>query len=143
MNYQCIRYFWLSVTGVMLVATGCGNGSVDGRPTPVSVSGTVYYKKQPSVGAKVMFAPQGHQYAAVGQTDSVGRFHLQTFEPMDGAVPGEFKIAVTKFEVIDLPNGGIKENFFLPGKYRDPSTSGLTAVVPPEGTKDIRLELAD
>ena len=90
-----------------------------------------------------MFAPQDHQYAAVGQTDSNGRFELQTFEPQDGAVPGQYKIAVTKFEVIDLPNGGIKVTFFLPGMYRDPASSGLTAVVPPEGTNDLKLELVD
>jgi hypothetical protein len=116
---------------------------VDGRPVPVAVSGIVYYKKQPCEGAKIMFAPENHQYAAVGQTDAQGRFHLQTFDPQDGAVPGQFKIAVTKFEVIDLPNGGIKENFFLPGKYRDPEKSGLTAVVPENGTHELRFELSE
>lgn len=143
MDYQCIRCIWLSFALALLVALGCGKETVDGRPTPVAVSGTVFYKQQPSVGAKVMFAPQDHQYAAVGQTDSNGRFKLQTFEPADGAVPGKFKIAVTKFEVIDLPNGGIKENFFLPGKYRDPAKSGLTAVVPPEGTDALKFELVE
>ena len=103
----------------------------------------VLYKQKPSEGAKVMFSPQNHQYAAVGQTDSNGRFTLQTFEPNDGAVPGDYKIAVTKFEVVELPNGGMKETFFLPGKYRDPNTSGLTAVVPPKGAKDLKLELLD
>ena len=74
----------------------------NGRPTPVVDSGTVFYKQQPSAGAKAMFTPQEHQYPAVGQTDSNGRFELQTFESQDGAVPGQYKIAVTKFEVIDL-----------------------------------------
>ncbi len=143
MDYQCIRCIWLSFALALLFALGCGKESVDGRPTPVAVSGTVFYKQQPSAGAKVMFAPQDHQYAAVGQTDKNGRFKLQTFEPADGAVPGKFKIAVTKFEVIDLPNGGIKENFFLPGRYRDPATSGLSAVVPPEGTDVLKLELVE
>lgn len=143
MKRQCKRVLRFLVAITLVVSLGCGNDAGNGRPTPVVASGTVFYKQQPSAGAKVMFAPQDHQYAAVGQTDSNGRFELQTFEPQDGAVPGQYKIAVTKFEVIDLPNGGIKENFFLPGKYRDPATSRLTAVVPPEGTNDLKLELVD
>lgn len=143
MKRQSTRSVRLLVALALAVAPGCGNDAADGRPTPVVASGTVFYKQQPSAGAKVMFAPQDHQYAAVGQTDSNGRFELQTFEPQDGAVPGQYKIAVTKFEVIDLPNGGIKENFFLPGKYRDPATSGLTAVVPLEGTNDLRIDLVE
>jgi hypothetical protein len=142
MDQKRTRWFWLTVALAGMVGPGCGKG-VDGRPTPVAVSGTVFFNQQPSVGAKIMFAPQDHEYAAVGQTDSNGRFKLQTFEPDDGAVPGKFKIAVTKFEVIELPNGGIKENFFLPGRYRDPAKSGLVATVPPEGANDLRIELAE
>jgi hypothetical protein len=127
----------------VLGAVGCGNGSVDGRPTPVPVSGTVLFNSQPCDGAKVVFSPQDHTYAAVGQTDAQGRFSLQTFEAGDGAVAGNFKVVVSKFEAIDLPNGGFKETFFLPQRYRDSETSGLMATVPEDGTDKITIELVD
>jgi hypothetical protein len=79
---------------------------VNGRPNPVPVSGTVLYKQQPCADAKIVFASQDHQYAAYAQTDGSGRFTLQMFDPADGAIPGHFKVVVTKFEVKELPDGG-------------------------------------
>jgi hypothetical protein len=127
----------------VLGTIGCGNRTVDGRPTPVPVSGTVLYNSQPCDGAKVVFAPQDHSYASVGQTDAQGRFSLQTFESGDGAVAGNFKVVVSKFEAIDLPDGGFRETFFLPQRYRDPEKSGLVATVPKDGTDQITIELVD
>jgi hypothetical protein len=127
----------------LLLFAGCSDSSVAGRPKPVQVTGTVFYNSQPCADAKVVFMPQGHQYAAVGQTNSDGKFELQTFEPKDGAVPGEFKVVVSKFEAVDLPGGGFKETFFLPQRYRDPDKSGLQATVPADGASDLRFELAD
>jgi hypothetical protein len=132
----------LLVIGALAVA-GCGRGPVDGRPTPVPASGTIIYKSKPVDGAKVVFAPQDHAHAAVGQTDAQGRFTLQTFEPGDGAVVGKYKVVVSKFEVVDLPGGGFKETFFLPQRYRDPEQSGLEATVPEGGTDQIAIELND
>ncbi len=133
----------LPVASLLLSSTGCFDSSVAGRPKLVLVSGTVFYNSQPCADAKVVFMPQGHQYAAVGQTNSDGKFELQTFDPKDGAVPGEFKVVVSKFEAIDLPDGGFKETFFLPQRYGNPDKSGLQATVPDDGVSDLRFELAD
>jgi hypothetical protein len=141
-NIDAARVGLLALLVVSMALTGCGT-SVDGRPTPVAASGVVFYKKEPCANAKVLFAPEDHQYTAVGQTDSSGRFRLQTFDPGDGAVPGNFKVVVSKFEAVDLPNGGFRETFFLPQKYRNPQTSGLKAVVPENGTQDITIDLTE
>ncbi|MGE0757428.1 MAG: hypothetical protein AB7F89_02805 [Pirellulaceae bacterium] len=138
-----IQHGAFSFAIVLGMLCGCGERGVDGRPTPVPVSGTVLYNQQPCADAQVVFAPQDHNHAAVGKSDSSGRFVLQTFEPGDGAVPGRFRVVVTKFEAIDTPDGGFKETFFLPQKYRDAETSGLTAVVATDGANDIQLELVD
>jgi hypothetical protein len=132
----------LFVVGLACLA-GCGRKSADGRPTLVPVSGQVLVNKQPSEGARVVFSPDGHAYAAAAVTDAEGRFELQTFDPGDGAVPGNYKVMVSKFEVIDRPDGGVDENHFLPEKYRNPAASGLTAVVTESGPNDITLDLVE
>ena len=137
------RFSVLILLLTIFISIGCGKQTVDGRPQPVPVSGVVKYKQEACADAQLVFAPEDHQYAAYARTDSQGRFQLQTFDPGDGAVPGRFKVVVTKFEAIDLPDGGFKETFFLPEKYRNAETSGLTATVPPEGTNTIEIDLVD
>ena len=143
MNLALARF----TRGVLILSLfplwGCGKQVVDGRPALVKVSGTVFHNHEPCSEARVVFAPKNHSYAATAKTDSQGKFTLQTFDPEDGAVPGEYHVAVSKFEVIDLPGGGIKETFLLPQKYRNARLSGLTAAIPAGGTDDIRIELND
>lgn len=127
----------------VMFSAGCTDPNLAGRPQPVPVSGRVLYNGEACPDAKVVFMPQDHQYAAVAQTDASGRFSLQTFEPKDGAVPGNFKVVVSKFEAIDLPNGGFKETFLLPQRYRDPDKSGLQASVTDSGGDDWQFELVD
>ena len=124
-----------------LVLSACGKKSVDGRPEMVPVAGTVLFNGQPSQGATVVFAPEGHQYAATAKTDLSGRFELMTFDPGDGAVPGDYKVTVSLCEVIPLAGGAIREEHHLPKRYLDFQTSGLTATVAAEGPNDVRLEL--
>ncbi|MEX0793876.1 MAG: carboxypeptidase-like regulatory domain-containing protein [Pirellulaceae bacterium] len=143
MNHGLTSFAWGLIVLSLLSQGGCGKRVVEGRPALVKVSGTVFYNQAPCSDARVVFSPQNHQYAAAAKTDQQGRFTLQTFDPGDGAVPGEYKVVVSKFEAVDLPGGGFKETFFLPGKYRDPQTSGLTATIPEAGTNDVRIELDD
>ena len=141
--FKFVRRGLFALMFVGLLSPGCGKRAVDGRPTPVPTSGVVLYNNEPCADAKIVFAPQDHQYSAIAQTDSNGKFRLQTFDPGDGAVAGNFKVVVAKFEAVDLPDGGFRETSFIPEKYADPQTSGLTAVVPEKGTSDITLNLTD
>ena len=129
----------IALCGTVAVA-GCSKPN-DGRPKPVPVNGLVLVDEKPSPGTRVVFAPDGHQYAAAGITGADGRFRLQTFEANDGAVPGNYKIIASNFEVIENPNGSVTENHFLPQMYRDPNQSGLTAEVLEKGPNEFTLKL--
>jgi hypothetical protein len=125
----------------LFFSPGCGPQSNNGRPKPVPVKGLVLVDDEPSEGTRVVFVPQGHNYAAAGKTDASGRFTLQTFDAGDGAVPGDYKIIVSNFEVIENPNGTVTETHFLPENYRNPETSGLTAVVSETSPNEVTLIL--
>ena len=97
--------------------------------------------------------------AATGLTDASGKFTLTTINAGDGAMPGSYKVTVVKIKRAprgeDLsglsieeaakkareaalaeearlkanPTGASEPSDLLPVKYKDPSTSGLTAEV--------------
>ena len=134
------------------VLSGCNRQS-DNRPRRVPVSGTVFYKGQPVADANVLFEPVGETPAAAGKTDAQGRYQLQTFDPNDGAVPGDYKIAVRKVEVTrgtkgePLPDDYVgpppEEKWLLPHKYATAETSGLTATVKEGQPNEFKLEIQD
>jgi hypothetical protein len=81
------RCFWLTV---LLCTLGCG-----GRPATVPVQGVVRLDGQPLKRAAVQFVPEDSGRDATATTDQDGRFVLSTFEPRDGAMPGNYKVVVT------------------------------------------------
>jgi hypothetical protein len=96
------RRFFVGV----LVATlaGCGGG-----PNVYPVSGSVRLKGKPLAGATVTFAPVGEGRAAVATTEPDGTFRLNTNLPGgsggSGALPGDYKVTVSKF----VPPDGMTE----------------------------------
>jgi hypothetical protein len=112
----------------------------------VEVTGTVTYQGAPVEGARVMFHSEAGR-PATGTTDAEGRFELMTFEPRDGAIPGQHKVTVTKRVEVDDPNQPdspykmVRE--MLPARYGNPERSGLTASVEPGGDNDFRFELTE
>ena len=90
------------VRGLMLLAlaaVGCG-----GKYSPVAVEGTVTLDGQPLDGAMVSFLPQeGAGRAATGMTDADGTFQLTTFQEGDGALPGTYRVIVTRTDAIPEP----------------------------------------
>jgi hypothetical protein len=83
---------------ILLILTGCGG------PKPVKVEGIVTLDGQPVENAAVVFQPgEGDRRAATGTTGGDGVFHLTTFSPDDGALPGDYKVLVTRSRpVIDV-----------------------------------------
>ena len=137
-----LRVYFVSgiALSVCLLLSGCGGTE---HPGTYPVQGTVTFNGQPVADATVNFHPVGQSRSSVGRTDAQGRYELTTFSSGDGAMPGEYRVAISKFE---LPPGAEAEDpeppeelqsdaealvpqNVLPERYASPDTSELTATV--------------
>jgi hypothetical protein len=139
------------VAGIVLLAclsSGCGSG----RPATVPVKGTVTYQGEPVEGAAVVFFGAGRQ--ATAETDAEGVFSLMTFEPNDGAIPGEYTITIAKMESAATPSEGdpgreppktstTKPKSLIPTKYGNPQESSLKETVTAGAPNEFTFELTD
>lgn len=85
-----------------LTLTGCGEPGLG----TVKVEGTLLVDGQPMEGVFLIFNPDNAGgRAASGRTDAQGKYSLTTEINGDGALPGSYKISVTKHEnpANDLP----------------------------------------
>jgi hypothetical protein len=89
---------WLCLIGSLL--SGCSSSSSG----TIGVTGKVTKGGQPVAGAAVTFVPSATEgKAASGTTDASGAYKLTTFVNGDGALPGSYKVTITKFAGSDLP----------------------------------------
>ncbi len=145
-----VRY---AVFLTLAVTFGCHRG---GLPGTIPVRGKVIYGGKPLAEGEVLYNPvdaSGRRARGVIQSD--GTFRLTTIENGDGALPGEYRIAVVAY----APHPGepgrteptdtdariarsIKRGFLIPERYIDPETSGLSDVVDKQhsGYKELILE---
>ncbi len=153
----------LLTTLLALGASGCG-----GRDGPVAVTGVVLLDGQPVSGATVAFLPAGETgRPATGFTDAQGAFRLTTSGKGDGALPGDYRVVVTRLET-KVPDGPRWTEYWddekgkrkkpvqyygmqltsarkplrslLPAMYGEPSRTPLRCQVPADGR--VTLELA-
>ncbi len=134
----------LYLASLLLVALpafmGCAGGSAEG-PRTVKASGVVTLDGVPVEKAQVVFIDDANQYPAFSPTDAQGKFSLRLSEDKMGAVPGPYKVQVTK-TLLETGNGAeVSIIHGLPEKYSKFPTSGLTFTIPDSGTSDIKLEL--
>lgn len=133
--------------GALLFLPGCGPD----RPKTIDVHGFVTLDGDPVEGAAVLFSPAEGR-PATGTTDAQGKFELQTFEPGDGAVEGNHRVAVTLKNVTgvgadpdglsgEVAPGGMQVTWIVPEKYSSPTTSGLTVEVKSSLELPVMLEL--
>jgi hypothetical protein len=134
-------------------AVGCA-----AKDAPVPVDGVVTLDGNPVAGAAVLFMPAGEAgRPASGRTNRRGIFRLSTYRVGDGALPGAYRVVVTKTEAIPPPpeakpddRESVLEHYkalrakkrkesLLPVLYADSSKTPLRCTVPP-GTK-VMLEL--
>lgn len=127
--------------------SGCGDDGL------VQLQGTVMLDGQPLRNATVHFIaqdPEGRD--ALGSTDDEGVFRLSTFEPDDGALPGNYKVTVrlvqpdtgarfaTPAEAMSAPPQPQKiSRPTLPPRYSHASQTVLEQQVPPEGNVTFEL----
>lgn len=145
----------------LFALTGCTGDSLG----TVQVNGVVKLDGKPLEGATVIFKPDGEGRAASGTTGAEGKFKLTTEVNGDGALPGNYKVAVTKYEGVqmDLPkiedasdsaamdaiyNAAEKQGKegkpaknLVGAKYANPDGSGLTAVVKDAGANDFTFDV--
>lgn len=133
------------VFGVSLMLIGCGG---DDGPQLVPVKGIVTFKNEPIENINVMFEPLSKDgLIAEGTSGADGEFELQTRNPGDGAMTGEYKISFKYISDVipDMPGfaGGVEpEPSPIPEKYADANKSGFTATVAADASKnDFQFDL--
>lgn len=145
-----------------MLLIGCGPVD-DGLPRTVEASGVVTIDGNPLEGGAIVLMQDDGKYFARGISDSRGRFSLDAFESKTGAVPGTYKMTISKTVTVDkatpasTPKGLAEDQEHaaegepdranaswvndLPSKYSNPTTSGLQVVIPEDGTSDLKIEL--
>ena len=158
LRYHAASYWeftCLSLTSLLLAASvvGCGGKKSEGSGRPVT--GKVTYNGQPVAGATVTFV--GVANSAFGMTDAEGNFKLRTASGEN--VPlGDYQVTVTK---TDTPPPAAAANpgeyrppdpnappppepkDLLPAKYKQGTSSQLTATVTESGQNHFELTLTD
>jgi hypothetical protein len=139
-------------SAAVCLSTVCGCGSGGGNlPRTVPAMGVVTLDGKPVDGAQVVLVPanDGTTTGAYGITNSSGHFSLRAFEQKDGAIPGEYKVQVSKTVQVKMEgakgslDGGdpVRYDFGVPSKYTGAKTSGLSVSIPDAGNRDINLTL--
>lgn len=149
----CSLRFQLVLSLVVIGTLGCGGQDkfAKSRPKTYKASGSVKYKDSPVEGATVVFAPTATDgTAASAITKSDGSFSLEAFPPLKGAVPGSYKVSITKKEPAPpAPTGPDAHDqppppppkYLIPEKYSDFEKSDLRADIPEGGRDDLHFEL--
>lgn len=138
-----------------LLSLGCGGGSDKfkaQRPKTVPAQGVVTYNGEPLAGAIVIFVPPQGGTAASSATNAAGQFDAKAFPPDAGAVPGTYKVTVTKnAPVPEAPSTPASHDTptlpeqkpisLIPAKYTTATKTPLTVELGEKGNSDIKLEL--
>lgn len=120
----------------LVVIGGCQKGPVPTYPVTGEV---VFAEGTPLPGGNIELAPRAGEVkaSARGVIEEDGAFRLSTFIEGDGAVAGEHAVLIIPARQRGERPGA--SNTELAGKYQDFATSGLTAVVKPEGPNEFRF----
>ncbi|HEX5470953.1 MAG TPA: carboxypeptidase regulatory-like domain-containing protein [Lacipirellulaceae bacterium] len=121
---------------ILAVLAGCNHKAKTPRPQPYPVSGKVLFQGKPAAGFRVAFYPikelPGPQFAPSAMTDANGEFHLQSYQPNDGAPAGNYAVTFTwPQEVPNRDDPGDAPNIVdrLHGRFSDPKKSQLNVTV--------------
>ncbi len=136
----------LGIAAALLLSVGlCGCGPASNLPKTVPAEGIVTLDGQPIGDVTIIFIAEQGSYNATAVTTADGKFSLRAFPEKTGAVPGSYKVEMTKTIVEaasakrDEPNVNLK--FGLPKKYANIATSGLSREIGADGEKDLKFEL--
>ena len=134
------RLLLIAALGLSLPA--CGSSG----PPMGSVSGKITYQGKPVTQGAVTFSsttPSGRN--ATGQIDPGGYYTVQTENPGDGALVGDYAVTIYAHDepVLDyIPKTPVKPKLLVPEKYEKVATSGLKASVK-GGSNTFNFDLTD
>jgi hypothetical protein len=114
----------------------------------VPASGTVTYNNLPLDGATLVFAPLGDsKHVGTALSGSGGEFAITTGS-QDGALPGTYKVIVTKTLSTPpkLDSSGHEETpgqtkLMTPEKYSQLDTTDLQVTIPADGIQTLEVVL--
>ena len=145
----------------LTVFLGCGAAKL---PT-IPVTGTVLVDDKPMEGVKVVFSPAAGSsgQSASGQTDAEGKYSLTTVDTGDGALAGDYQVAILKslVEEDNLPkevdmddeaamdaiygsldtSKDVQTESIVAKKWTSPGTSGLEASVKEGGENNFEFKV--
>jgi hypothetical protein len=149
MDPERMQKFWL-VFGSVICAFASGCGEKSDRIEVYPAHGKVVVNGQPVDGARVVYYPIIAEVDGMrtptpaATTDAAGEYHLESYDPEDGAPAGEYSVTVVWPEP-PPPNaealGVYDQKDRLRDRYSDPAKSGLTATVPDGGGELPLLDL--
>ncbi|RUL87509.1 hypothetical protein [Tautonia sociabilis] len=147
-----------SFAAILLLAAGCGDGT--GLPKRYPVSGTVTYKGEPVKTGTIQFTPEDlNNGRAASGVITDGSYYLTTAVDGDGALPGNYKVAIIAQDVDlekalagveggspkqdDIAKAYAEAKDLVPSKYSLPDTSGLTYTVKEGSNRNVDFDLTD
>ncbi len=129
-----------------LALAGCGSTG-EGME---AVSGTVTYKGKPVTTGMISFQPVDPKgRVATSAIGPDGSYTLQTENPSDGALPGQYTVVISAIQTDEGPPPDFinpkapKPKSLIPAKYGKPTDSGLTATVNEGESNVIPFDLKD
>jgi hypothetical protein len=133
-----------AIVVLMVMAAGCGKSG----DALVPVTGRVLVDGKPAAGAAVVFHPAdgtGDGTHPVAQVDANGEFQLTTIRSGDGAVPGEYRVTLTRYVSAPRRKGIEGEEAparnLIPDKYARADSTPLTATIRAGANDPVRIEI--
>ena len=132
----------ICLTALAGTMSGC---SSDNLPKTVPAEGVVTLDGEKVSDATVLFIADVGSNNASAVSDSSGKFTLKAFEEKSGAVPGSYKVSISK-TIAEKGSGkdgevGVNLKYGLPQHYSDFLKSGLTFTLGQDGDKNIKFDL--
>lgn len=157
MNFCLKRFFLAGLLFSLVFMVGCPKKDPRQKDL-VPAAGKIFYKGEPVEGASIVFLNENKEkQGGSALSGPGGAFVLSTYGPADGTLPGKYRVTVSKSEYVsavsddemlrleregkDVPGGTTKH--YVPEKYGDRTKTPLEIEIPPQGNKEIKLELTD